>query len=365
MKPEVRTAKCPDRGKRGGTDSAPVVGSEFLPRRFVNHRPNQMARGMITTALLAASLGFCTWGGVNLHADPAQAATPYAEVYQRATCEFAAAEFFKPLEMKTNDLTFTLAPLILQQVKGTNEPPSLSDRFGAWGLSNGVPLLDPSHPAIYWEADAVQIRGKTHARFCYLWGYSPVRFEAEHGQRTNRVSSDRTEPGLPLQGIRITLNAAGQPVIWEVLADCSGAELFFISQQLEAAAVVEFGKPLPGRRYAIERSVGTSPRVIVARVIDDGPVAMGPILYLSAESRQVSTLICRCMPAQARKLLATRTYDLLPFEIASTNSLLMQARAMLKERAAFWPGDDTDGTRLQSCLRLPEAFSSSPDTIAR
>ena len=61
-----------------------------------------------------------------------------------------------------------------------------------------------------------------------------------------------------------------------------------------------------------------APDVVVARVIDDGPVAAGPIVYLSAGTRAVSTLICRCMPAQARKLLATSTYDLLPFQIAAT-----------------------------------------------
>ena len=78
-----------------------------------------------------------------------------------------------------------------------------------------------------------------------------------------------------MQGIRITLNSAGQPAIWEVLADGSGAELIFVSQSLEAAALAEFGKPLPGRRYAIERSVEEAPSVVVARVIDDGPMAHG------------------------------------------------------------------------------------------
>jgi hypothetical protein len=170
---------------------------------------------------------------------------------------------------------------------------------------------------------------------------------------------------LPLQGIRTTLNAAGQPVIWEVLADSSRAKLFFVSQTLETAAVAEFGKPLPGRRYAIERSVEAAPNVIVAQVIDDSPTPMGPIVYLSAGTRQVSTLICRCMPAQARKLLATGTYDLLPFQEASANSLIMQARVTLNEREGFWPGDDKSGKRLGACLRLPEVFSSSQGTIGR
>ena len=156
-----------------------------------------------------------------------------------------------------------------------------------------------------------------------------------------------------MQGIRITLNSAGQPAIWEVLADSSTAKLFFVSQKLEAAAMAQFGKPLPGRRFATERSMEAAPDVIVARVIDDGPVVAGPIVYLSADTRAVSTLICRCMPAQARKLLATGTYDLLPFHFASTNSLIIQARFLLQERAAFWPGDDTDGKRLEACLRLP------------
>src|ERR1019366_1741728 len=104
-----------------------------------------MACGMKMTAVLAGALGLCVCGRVGFHAGPAHAAVPYAEVYQRATNEFAEAEFFKPAETKTNDLAFSLAPLILQQVKGANEPFSLPDQFGALSFSNGVPSLDPSH----------------------------------------------------------------------------------------------------------------------------------------------------------------------------------------------------------------------------
>jgi hypothetical protein len=141
-----------------------------------------------------------------------------------------------------------------------------------------------------------------------------------------------------------------------VLGDSSGAELFFVSQNLEAAAVAEFGKPLPSRRYAIERSVEEVPEVVVARVLDDSPVAMGPIVYLSAGTRAVSTLICRCMPAQASRLLATRTYELLSFQNVSTNSLITQASGLSKEPTAFWPSEEQRGKRLEKCLRLPQTF---------
>lgn len=320
---------------------------------------------MKATAILASALGCCAWGCVNFHPDRPHAAPPYAEIYRRETNVFANAEFFKPVETKTNELTFTLAPLILQQVDGTREPFFLSDRFGTLSVSNGTAVLDRSRAAVYWEADTVQVRGKAHARFSYVWCYSPGPHESEPRQRKKSASPGQAESGLHLQGIRITLNSTGQPVIWEVLADTSGAELIFVSQTLEAAALAEFGRPLPGRRHAIERSVEEAPNVIVARVIDDGPMAMGPIVYLSAGTRAVSTLICRCMPAQARKLLATSTYELVPFQDGATSSLLTQARVLSKERTTFWPGEHPGELRLEKCLRLPGAFSNSQRTSAQ
>jgi hypothetical protein len=342
-----------------------VLDPELRNRRAAIHWRKPEACHMKVTAALAGALGFCAWGCVNFASALAHAAPPYSEIYQRATNEFACAEYYKPVETKTNEPSFTLAPLILQQVNGAQEPPSLPDRFGTLSVSNEAPVLDQSRPTIYWEADTVQVNGRAHARFSYAWCYFPRPGESEPGQRTNNVSLGRAKAGLPFQGIRITLNSAGQPVIWEVLADSSRAKLFFVSQHLEAAAVAEFGKPLLGRHYSIERSVEAAPDVIVARVIDDSPVSMGPIVYLSAETRQVSTLICRCMSAQARKLLVTDSYNLRPFQEASTNALIMQARLMLQEREAFWPGDDASGKGLGACLRLPEVFSSSKGTVAR
>ena len=314
-----------------------VPCSGFLFARAANPSRSPVVRRMKAVAVLAAALGLCAWGCANLDADQARSALPRAEIYQHATNEFTEAWFFKPTELKTNDLTSTLAPLILQQVNAGKEPLFMPDRFGALSLSNGVLALDPSRPVLYWQADTVQFRERAHMRLTYLWCYALAS-------------------GLPLQGIRITFNSAGQPVIWEVLADSSGAELIFVSQNLEAAAAAEFGKALPGRRYAIERNVEEAPNVIVARVIDDGPVAMGPIVYLSARTRAVSTLICRCMPAQAKKLVGASTYDLLPFQPAPAQSLPTWARALARERTAFWPDDPPGDSRLERCLRLPSAF---------
>jgi hypothetical protein len=317
------------------------------------------ARDVKATVALAGALGLWFAGHISCCLAQSQATSPFTEIYLRATNEFAQALFYKPVAPKAPDLPFSLAPLILQEVDDAKEPLSPPDRFGTLSVSNGAPVLDRSRPAIYWEADTVQIHGTALARFSYVWCYAPGSLESERGRGLETAALGQAAPALPLQGIRITLSSAGQPAIWEVLADSTKAKLFFVSQKLEAATMTQFGKPLPGRRYATERSAEAAPDVVVARVIDDGPVAAGPIVYLNAGSRTVSTLICRCMPAQARKLLATSTYDLLPFQAASTNSLLIQARSLLQERAAFWPGEDIDGKRLEACLRLPEAFSSS------
>jgi hypothetical protein len=333
---------------------------------------------MKTITVLASALGLCFWGCASLAADQARAALPYAKIYQRATNEFPEAAFFKPAEPKTNDLTSSLAPLILQEVNGEKEPLSRLDRFGALSISNGVFVLDRSRPAIYWQADSVQLHGRQHRRLSYLWCYTLTPADQHRGAdlrsaggetsgyarpswegHPKRAITDRQEvapTGLPLQGIRVTLNSTGQPVIWEVLADSSGAEVIYVSQSLEAAAAAEFGKPLPGRRYAIERSLEEAPNVVVARIIDDGPVAMGPIVYLGAGTRAVTTLICRCMPAQAKKLLGTSVYDLLPAETLDARSPLTQVRALTRERTAFWPGDKPAGDQLELRLRLPSSF---------
>ena len=336
--------------------SETVPGSGILLVRATNPSRSPVVRRVKTVGVLASALGLCTWGCANIKADHARAVLPRAEIYQRATNEFTEARFFKPAEPKTNDLTFTLAPLILQEIRSGNEPLPGLDRFGTFSLSKGALGLDLSRPAVHWQADTAQLKGKGHLRFSYVWCYSPGARGSTRGQGTDTLSPGQAESGLPLQGIRITLSSAGRPVVWEVLADSSGVELIFVSQNLEAAAVAEFGKPPPGRRYAIERGVDEAPNVIVARVIDDGPVALGPIVYLSAGTRAVSTLICRCMPAQAKQLLGTSTYDLLPFQATPAQSLLTQARALAKERTAFWPGDPPSDSRLEHCLRLPSAF---------
>jgi hypothetical protein len=287
-----------------------------------------------------------------------------ALVYARATNQFAAALFFKPAATTNADLTSQLAPLILQQVPdGQASAMSPADAYGnpafvrdvplsQFGLHHGVPSSPVSdsaaasvvtRPAVAYAIDSVQLEGaRVHPQFYYEWFYA---------------TNDATSPmSLSRQGIRITLDARGRPAIWEVLADTSGLRLIFVSQSLEAAAASQFGKPLPGRRYAIERSLSVAPSVIVPRVIDDGPMAMGPIVYLSGGTRDVSTLICRCMPAQVKRLVATQTFDLAALEGAAPAAVLAARSSGSNAPPGLWPGNDHPQNRLERSLRLPAEF---------
>jgi hypothetical protein len=225
-------------------------------------------------------------------------------IYNRSTNIFAAADFYKPSGTNQEDLHFKLAPLILQEVR-TNEPGQGASDVIAPDFRNAI---NWALPVVYFQSDTVRIRDKTHARFTYLWFY-PDRLGAPE------------ERNLNAQGVRTTLNSSGQPAIWEILNEPDGTRLVFVAQSVEAAAQAEFGKPQRGRRYAIERSLEEASNSVVPRVFDDGPAPMGPILYLTAGTRSVTTLICRCMPTQAKSLLVTRTYELHPLEWIRQNLL--------------------------------------------
>ena len=58
------------------------------------------------------------------------------------------------------------------------------------------------------------------------------------------------------------------------------------------------------------------------------------------------------MPAQAKKLLATSTYALVP----SSDSLLQEIKQTTHCSTTFWPGDPSSETRIEKSLRLPLNF---------
>jgi len=195
------------------------------------------------------------------------------EIQDRATRQLDRVMMAKPDEASAT--AFPLAPLILVET---------------------TPTVSPVLPTelLMWT-NRVLMRGDELMQVAFVWA---VGSEGGNGNGMEDESF--------MQGVRLTLNADGQPVIWEVLRDSSGARVFYVTQSLEAEAMRQHDEPLPGRRFWIESGRGGSD--VIANVLDEAAVPMGPILYIEAEHGDVIGIICRCMPAQAREVLGTRVY---------------------------------------------------------
>jgi hypothetical protein len=224
---------------------------------------------------------------------------------------------------------------------------------------------------VFFQPGSVTINGRSCEQMTYWWFHGQRNNGCESGLRgqvqrdpaikggaqlllrlkapsplrsAGAAYSDNRQP--PAQGVRLTLNTNGVPVICEMLGGDSSIQQIFVTQSLEAAALVEFGPALDGRRFAVERSLSDAPHVVVPRVLDDPPDIMGPILYLRAGSHALATMICRCMDAQAKKLTDQGLYELVPAEAS---------------------GNTPDATRLDAAFPrgLPEDFTNPSNGLSR
>lgn len=265
--------------------------------------------------LLLAGLGGCLGGGCHQVATPALTNEQRQMIHARTQDYFNHAILFKPNEGGLErPLVVQLAPLIIQEVTDTNTAHLWRDQFA-------VPELPPQ---VSTTSTTTSISNRAHQQFTYTWRYPASPAPAQTSRKA--------------QGVRLTLNPTAAPVIWEVLEDATGADIIYVAESLEAAARAEFGPPRPGRKFSIERDLAETPRVVVASVIADGPVAMGPIVFLQSQTREVTALICRCMPSQHRTLAGQKDYEL------------------AQNQPEVWPDPGFSTTPLEQRLRVPRQF---------
>ncbi len=217
--------------------------------------------------------------------------------------EFERAIFYKPRSDPSAASAApppTLAPLIMEQVLSGADDTAVPS-FPAVRPAPPV-TTDPGRPTLYFSVSTVRIDGLLYDQVTYFWRYVS----------TDRARMSNTPQDL---GLRITIGHDGFPIVWELPPTRNGPHVLFVSTSLESQAARRFSQPLPGRRWSIERSVAERPNVVVARIIEDGPIPMGPYVYVSAApDRDVTTLLCRCSPSQVSEIVATYEYDIIPVE---------------------------------------------------
>ncbi|MFN3408561.1 MAG: hypothetical protein ACK45B_06185 [Limisphaerales bacterium] len=255
---------------------------------------------------------------------------------------FERAHLLKPAESPGQELAFRLAPLVLQEVRGTNLPPLFTN--------------------VFFHFAAVELEGRSHVQVTYWWEYPtlekasfPAKVAPPRRGPEPRPRRAAAQPApLAAQGIRLTLDAQGIPALFEVLGATNETLTIYVNDSLETAARLEHGGPLPGRRLAIERDRGEAPNIEVPRVLEDPPAVMGPIVYLHADSRAVATVICRCMPAEARELAGQSFYTLVP---ADGSGNVAPATRLATVFPRWLPEDFSNPSdRLTRSLRLPGKF---------
>jgi hypothetical protein len=260
------------------------------------HRNQPFQRITSVLILMVAAVG-CA--GPDARTSTPLNAAARQQIYQRASEPMTKVALFKPRTDAHPDYIY-LAPLLFHPLTTQTEFPALS-----------------------FYTNAISIYGHSLKQLTWFWRPSTPA--------SGKAVSDH-------QGVRMTFAPSGKPVLWEVLSDRTGAELIFVSQELEMAAAREFGPAPTGRVCSIERPLSEANRTIVPTVVDDGPVPMGPMVYLNG-GEDIAIVACRCSEAQAEELSAQGTYRFREVTLETARKVL--------------PAEWFEPRRLDKALRLP------------
>ena len=206
------------------------------------------------------------------------------------------AVLFKPRDGSAYGLAADLAPLIVEQVIDGSTLSAVDGFFGAVVLDERNSFdVDTTLPTVIVDMREVRHDGLTYRQSAYMWMYSWSR---------NRVVANT---------VCMTLAPDGFPAVWLVLDSAEAKkQTFFVSKSFEARCVERFGSALPGRRYAAERALSDAANTRVAGLVEDGPMPLGPYVYLRANTHDIATVTCRCSPSMVEDFIDTRYYELKP-----------------------------------------------------
>lgn len=258
------------------------------------------------------------------------------------------AIYLKPSEGALAAFPDALPPLILQETFSRSDAPI---RAGIGALSRddrGRLRVDPTRPTVYLAEGSALLGANEYRQLYHIWW------------RARERATEGVGPSW--YGFRTTLGDDGFPIVWETISNTEAVTQIYVMQSLADAADAAWDAPLPGRRFTIESDAARFGNVVVPRILSDGPVPMGPWVYLRAQDLHAATLACRCMPSQltsADSIVATERYDLKRLsELATLNdgvppdalrvptgpgeldfAIPEMADANWLERALRWPPD--------------------------
>ncbi len=244
-----------------------------------------MTRSAHTYRFVATLLACVTTGCANTRP------IDHQHIYDRQTTRIPSANLFKPHDDANNHEWFDLAPLIVHDTEIADTRNQLVKIELA---PDGTIAHDINTPTVYVHESTTELNRQTFRQITCVWFYT-----------TNAPTH------LTARAIRTTLDPDGFPVFWEFLNPDDTAHLIFVAQSIESAAQTANLPILKNRRHRVEPSITRHPNTIVPRILADGPIPMGPWVYLD-RNHQPITLLCRCMPSQLDRVIADAYYHLRP-----------------------------------------------------
>lgn len=264
-------------------------GAEELRARLERFRGSLResikTRGRLRRKILGAPAFPAVWAWRKIHSAHEYEGPQwigYGERYRMYVPEVAAgtAGFGEGTEREAA-LLARHAPVLVQEVAPASGPEAADyepevDRIGSFRLEaeDGArgrddarteprPVVDVSRPASYAYVTRLPLHGHQLTQLVYTFWYP------EHPKLKGFVDLEAGE----IEGItlRITLDAAGEPRLYETIYNCGCFHRLFVDRRLEEAAAAQYGPPQGDRPYSIQRSVDGRIDWIVPELVEVDP----------------------------------------------------------------------------------------------
>jgi hypothetical protein len=212
------------------------------------------------------------------------------------------------------------APILIQEIPENPAYPGTVDLIGKlrWiPLEDNKTALLPDwrFPAVYAHYQLRRIGPDPVIQLIYTHWYAihpSLKFaDAEAGN---------------LEGltVRITLDMAGHPHVYETIYNCGCYHRMYVSQQLENLARKAYGEPLAGKTYALEKKTRFKIDLIVLDALPEPKVGERPILFCWGSYHlpgkisigNPEAILESTLPSGTN--LGRKTYELLPYHDLET-----------------------------------------------
>ena len=177
-------------------------------------------------------------------------------------------------------------------------------------------------PKVYTICESRKLGGKDHVQLTYTAWYP-----AHPRMKTIDLEAADIDSCV----LRITLDAEHAPLLYETIAACGCFHKVFVQRWVEESAQKNFGPPLKGKKYAVERVVDDSIDWEVAGLVDeprDKP--RRPVVFIKAGDHKVLGM------GSAARLRVPQGADVRPYQVTSYADLYSLPVADSQERAPFF-----------------------------